>query len=103
MSTLYARFTAALEQDVALAQAGLRRFETDFFKFFPHLQNNFRYPDDLAPAAVLIPVIDRPGGATVLFTYRTDDMPTHPGDIVFPGGGSKPGDISLIDTALREA
>lgn len=103
MESLYARCKEALEQDLTAAQAGLLRYETIFYKFFTHLNANFRFPHDLTHAAVLVPIIDRASGPTVLLTYRTDDMPTHPGDIVFPGGGRKAGDLSLIDTALREA
>ena len=42
----------------------------------------------LRPAAVLIPVIARPEGATVLMTRRSDNLASHTGQIAFPGGGS---------------
>jgi 8-oxo-dGTP pyrophosphatase MutT (NUDIX family) len=89
--------------DLAAAQAALRQFEPEFFRHFPALRGRFDFPSQLQPAAVLVPIIERAGGATVLLTYRTDDMPTHPGEIVFPGGGSKAEDTSLLATALREA
>ena len=54
------------------------------------------------PASVLIPVIDRPE-PTVLFTVRTPTMPSHAGQISFPGGGPKPDDDGPVGTALREA
>jgi 8-oxo-dGTP pyrophosphatase MutT (NUDIX family) len=53
------------------------------------------------PAAVLIPVIDRPDPA-VLLTLRTE-LPSHPGQIAFPGGKIDPHDQSPADAALREA
>src|SRR5215469_2638550 len=53
------------------------------------------------PAAVLIPVIDRPE-PTVLLTLRTE-LPSHPGQIAFPGGKIDPQDRSPADAALREA
>ena len=54
-------------------------------------------------AAVLIPVIERDNQASVLFTQRTDSLPTHAGQISFPGGKMDPGDANAVDTALREA
>ena len=53
------------------------------------------------PAAVLIPVIDRPE-PTVLLTLRTE-LPSHPGQIAFPGGKIDPGDATPAAAALREA
>lgn len=55
------------------------------------------------PAAVLVPVIEREGEASVLFTLRTDSLPTHAGQISFPGGKMDPDDASLVETAYREA
>ena len=59
-------------------------------------------PTNPKPAAVLIPIIDRREGPSVLFTLRTPDMPSHPGQISFPGGGIKPPDDGPVTTALRE-
>ena len=53
------------------------------------------------PAAVLIPVVDRPE-PTVLLTQRTE-LPSHPGQIAFPGGKIDPGDATPLAAALREA
>ena len=53
------------------------------------------------PAAVLIPVVDRVDPA-VLLTLRTE-LPSHPGQIAFPGGKIDPHDISPAAAALREA
>ena len=53
------------------------------------------------PAAVLIPVIDR-SEPTVLLTLRTE-LPSHPGQIAFPGGKIDPHDRTPADAALREA
>ena len=55
------------------------------------------------PAAVLIPIIARPEGLTVLLTQRPETMPTHAGQIAFPGGKMDEGDATPVDTALREA
>jgi 8-oxo-dGTP pyrophosphatase MutT (NUDIX family) len=54
------------------------------------------------PAAVLIPVIDRPA-PTVLFTIRTQELASHAGQVAFPGGKIDPGDESPAAAALREA
>nr|WP_157017002.1 CoA pyrophosphatase [Mesorhizobium xinjiangense] len=56
----------------------------------------------LRDAAVLVPVVDRPQGATLLLTRRTDTMRNHSGQIAFPGGRIDPDDGSPEDAALRE-
>lgn len=56
----------------------------------------------LKPAAVLAAIVRRPEGWTMLFTERTQDMPSHPGQVSFPGGRVQPNE-SAIDAALREA
>src|SRR5512145_1705614 len=58
--------------------------------------------DGFRPAAVLVPVLRRPGGPTLLFTRRTDRVPTHKREISFPGGGAERGE-DAIAAALREA
>lgn len=60
-------------------------------------------PGGLRLASVLVGVIDREPGATVILTLRSADMPTHAGQIAFPGGRMDSRDATLIDTALREA
>jgi 8-oxo-dGTP pyrophosphatase MutT (NUDIX family) len=54
------------------------------------------------PAAVLIPVVDRPE-PTVLLTQRSAHLNEHAGQIAFPGGKIDATDISPLDAALREA
>jgi 8-oxo-dGTP pyrophosphatase MutT (NUDIX family) len=60
-------------------------------------------PDGYRMAAVLVPIIDRPGEASVLLTRRSADMPSHAGQIAFPGGKMEDQDKTIVDTALREA
>jgi 8-oxo-dGTP pyrophosphatase MutT (NUDIX family) len=54
------------------------------------------------PAAVLVPVVDRPTPSVIL-TVRTADLATHAGQIAFPGGKIDPNDESPLGGALREA
>lgn len=57
----------------------------------------------LTPAAVLVPIINRPTGLTVLLTLRTAHLRDHAGQVSFPGGRCEPEDATSIDTALRES
>ncbi|WP_247886809.1 CoA pyrophosphatase [Azospirillum sp. SYSU D00513] len=59
-------------------------------------------PDSLREAAVLVPLVDRPEGVTVIFTQRTATLSAHAGQISFPGGRREPEDASPEETALRE-
>ncbi|MEW5684840.1 MAG: CoA pyrophosphatase [Pseudomonadota bacterium] len=57
---------------------------------------------DLKPAAVLIGLIEREQGPTVLLTRRADTLRKHTGQVALPGGRQDPGEKPL-QTALREA
>ncbi len=59
--------------------------------------------DPLIPAAVLIPLIDRRDGVTVMLTKRAQHLPDHPGQISFPGGRIDATDAGPSAAALREA
>lgn len=54
------------------------------------------------PAAVLVPLVVRGGGLSVLLTERTAHLHDHAGQISFPGGRVEDGDPSPVHTALRE-
>jgi 8-oxo-dGTP pyrophosphatase MutT (NUDIX family) len=56
----------------------------------------------LKPAAVLVPLIDRPDELTVLLTQRTSHLAHHAGQVSFPGGHIEPQDGGPVETALRE-
>ncbi len=58
-------------------------------------------PETWKPASVLVPLVNRVEGVTVLLTQRTADMPSHAGQIAFPGGRREAGE-DAIATALRE-
>ena len=55
----------------------------------------------LTPAAVLVPLVERESGLTMLLTRRSDSMRRHSGQVAFPGGRADPGE-SPVETALRE-
>jgi len=57
----------------------------------------------LRRAAVLVPLVRRPGGLTVLLTQRTAHLSAHAGQVSFPGGSAEENDSSPIETALRES
>jgi len=56
----------------------------------------------LRPAAVLVPIVDRAVGMTVLLTQRTAHLSAHAGQISFPGGRIEEDDTDAIAAALRE-
>lgn len=56
----------------------------------------------LRPAAVLVPLVERPEGLSVLLTRRADSLRNHSGQVAFPGGRLDPGETAP-QAALREA
>jgi len=62
-----------------------------------------RIPERRIPAAVLVPLIERPSGWTVLLTQRAAALRAHAGQISFPGGRIEPEDRDPWAAALREA
>ena len=59
-------------------------------------------PAQLRQASVLIPLVERPEGLTIIFTQRTAHLAAHAGQISFPGGGMEPTDRDALACALRE-
>jgi 8-oxo-dGTP pyrophosphatase MutT (NUDIX family) len=70
------------------------------FSLNPHMPT--REERKLRPAAVLVPIIERADGATILFTKRADSLQAHAGQVSFPGGRIDPSDGGAIAAALRE-
>lgn len=66
------------------------------------LNPGFRPDVLLRPAAVLVGLVDRAEGLTVLLTRRTDHLEHHPGQVSFPGGHIEADDKDAIAAALRE-
>ncbi len=60
-------------------------------------------PAPTRDASVLILLIERPEGVTILFTERAHTLNAHAGQISFPGGGVEAQDKDAHETALREA
>ncbi|MFO1237099.1 MAG: CoA pyrophosphatase [Alphaproteobacteria bacterium] len=56
----------------------------------------------LRPAAVLVPIVDRAAGLTVLLTRRSAHLSSHAGQVAFPGGRVDPEDDGPVEAALRE-
>lgn len=54
------------------------------------------------PAAVLVPIVARAQGFSVILTERAAHLSTHAGQVAFPGGRIDPGE-SAAEAALREA
>jgi 8-oxo-dGTP pyrophosphatase MutT (NUDIX family) len=70
------------------------------------MSDGFRLPGregQTTPAAVLVPLVNRPDGLTLLLTQRSADLPDHAGQISFPGGRVEADDMSHAEAALREA
>ncbi|QYF95878.1 CoA pyrophosphatase [Massilia sp. PAMC28688] len=57
---------------------------------------------EITAASVLIPLVEREQGLTMLLTLRTAHLTDHAGQISFPGGRAEAFDLSAVDTALRE-
>jgi 8-oxo-dGTP pyrophosphatase MutT (NUDIX family) len=72
-----------------------------WFKTRPHAPR--KTEGEGTPAAVLVPLVLRPEGVTVLLTQRTAHLAHHPGQISFPGGRFEEADGGdAIVCALRE-
>jgi 8-oxo-dGTP pyrophosphatase MutT (NUDIX family) len=70
------------------------------------MSDGFRLPGRegrATPAAVLVPLVNRNEGLTVLLTQRSSELPDHAGQISFPGGRMEPEDADAGAAALREA
>jgi 8-oxo-dGTP pyrophosphatase MutT (NUDIX family) len=72
---------------------GLRRW--------PHAMRE-QLAGPLTPAGVLVPIMQRSDGLSVLLTQRAPDLKHHGGQASFPGGRMEPHDADVQETALRE-
>lgn len=77
--------------------------ERSDFDLHPHGRPGYVAAErKLKPAGVLVPIVNRPDGPTILLTQRTAHLKKHAGQISFPGGGWEVQDPHLEATALRE-
>jgi 8-oxo-dGTP pyrophosphatase MutT (NUDIX family) len=60
------------------------------------------FPPSPVAAAVLVPIVDRERGLSVLLTQRASHLKNHAGQISFPGGRIEPTDGGPLAAALRE-
>ena len=96
LAQLEARITASLDPVAGLGPEPPAGSDLD-------LNPNLDIPiDGLVSAAVLIPLVERDGALSVLFTQRADQLRRHAGQISFPGGRCEAGETSA-EAALREA
>lgn len=85
---------------IAIANQCRRPPSSDF-----DLNPDGRHPSSvrLRKAAVLIPVVFRAAGTTIILTRRHEAMKHHPGQISFPGGKIEAFDAGPVEAALRES
>lgn len=89
---------------VRLTPEGLRARFTQRLPWDPEPQEA-RKADILDPreAAVLVPLVVRAAGLSVMLTQRADNLSNHAGQVSFPGGSREPSDATPVAAALREA
>jgi 8-oxo-dGTP pyrophosphatase MutT (NUDIX family) len=90
-----------------LKHTSAQRVHDLFREINPHLVGDKlferRWSDKRKDASVLVPIVHRASGLHVILTVRSSDMPSHAGQISFPGGKAHPEDDGPVETALREA
>jgi 8-oxo-dGTP pyrophosphatase MutT (NUDIX family) len=85
-------FDGALGEALRESEAALR----------PEIADDFMIGRPLRRAAVLVPIVAREV-PTLLLTKRTEHLPSHAGQVAFPGGKLEPDDADAVAAALREA
>jgi 8-oxo-dGTP pyrophosphatase MutT (NUDIX family) len=110
MATTEERFDVAMLRrrlESNLERSTARRVRALFGEINPQLVGDKLFEERWSnvarkDAAVLVPIVARPE-PTVLLTVRSSDMPSHAGQISFPGGKLHRDDDGPIGAALREA
>lgn len=97
------RLEVGLRNDVPEASLDDARFpDRGDHDLNPDLKPGF-LADRKRRAAVLVPLVEREGGVHMILTTRTEHMPTHAGQVSFPGGKIDDDDAGPLAAALREA
>lgn len=91
-----------MEMERRLTRDASERPRELFPELNPHLPSDFIHGGRIREASILIPIVERRSGPSVLLTLRSSDMPSHAGEIGFPGGRRHDDDRDEIHTALRE-
>jgi 8-oxo-dGTP pyrophosphatase MutT (NUDIX family) len=91
-----------LRSEADVYATGTERPPTGDFDLNPMMLDWVDAHQDLKPAAVLVPLVERKDDLHVLLTKRTDHLHHHAGQVSFPGGRVEADDASFVDTALRE-
>lgn len=99
-----ARLKALIEARVAAAPCPVIADDWRFGELTVERRERLRrfLPSDPVPAAVLVPLIERTEGLSILLTRRSRQLSHHPGQISFPGGRLERMDVDPCAAALRE-
>lgn len=93
----------ALDPERLLAESLRARFASPVAWEAEPAESAFMQRERITAAAVLIALVEREAGLSMLLTQRTAHLTDHAGQISFPGGRAEDYDSSPVDTALREA
>jgi 8-oxo-dGTP pyrophosphatase MutT (NUDIX family) len=92
------RWAAAIKQAASKFEDG----QVPIIKLPPHLLKGIKEQPSTRTAAVLVPLCNRHGVPSILFTVRSTAVGSHKGQVSFPGGHIEPGETP-VDAAIREA
>ena len=76
--------------------------EAELKAFLSHRDKSVIIEPSRISSAVLVPLYKENGKYHVVFIRRSFGVPTHKGQIAFPGGARHKSDKNLLETALRE-
>lgn len=76
-------------------QTSIKDYNTKYYSVI----NGVKYRN----SAVLVPLVEKSNGTEIILTIRSNDLPSHAGQISFPGGKVDVEDKNPVDTAYREA
>lgn len=94
---------ARLAQDHPAAMTSSLQFSSKGdHELNPEMESWLEPGETYRDAAVLVPLVNRPGGLNALFIQRTDSPDAHGGQVAFPGGKVERSDTDSIAAALRE-